>query len=222
MTVLTLQFTLASDALLGQGDGVAGLVDEEVRHDRYGCPYLAGKTLKGMLVNECADILDALPAAKQEKWRNAARLLFGEPGMMSAGIARMQVGDATLPPDLREAVVEAVQQGQLRRTDVLSALTTLRQQTAMDPDEGIPKEKTLRTMRMVLRNTQFAAALWLEDDADTTDTRRLLATTVTALRRIGTGRNRGHGRLCGLKLVDAQGENLLARETEAFCQEVLT
>ena len=222
MTVLTLQFMLASDALLGQGDGVAGLVDEEVRHDRYGCPYLAGKTLKGMLVNECADILDALPEAKQEKWRNTARLLFGEPGQMFEGIARMQVGDATLPHDLRQAVVEAVQHEQLRRTDVLASLTTLRQQTAMDADEGIPKEKTLRVMRMVLRNTQFAASLWLEDVADTTDTRRLLAATVKALRRIGTGRNRGHGRLCSVKLLDAQGENFVDRETEAFCQEVLT
>jgi len=46
MTTYYLNFTLLSDTTFGRGEGVPGLVDEEVEHDRYGLPYLRGRTLE--------------------------------------------------------------------------------------------------------------------------------------------------------------------------------
>ena len=43
--------------------GVAGLIDREVEHDRYGLPYLHGRTLKGLLGEEADNLLYALDPA---------------------------------------------------------------------------------------------------------------------------------------------------------------
>jgi len=221
MTTLTLRFTLASDTLFGRGDGVVGLVDQEVQHDLYGCPYLGGKSLKGMLVNECADILDALPESKRERWQQVAMQLFGEPGGMVEGTAKMQVGDAYLPNEVREAVIQAINSKKMQRSDVLSSLTAFRHQTAMDPKLGTPVESSLRTMRVIVRSTPFVASLWLQADADSADSRRLLEACVKAFRRAGTSRNRGYGRLTDVALIDEQGIILSESAFSEFCQEVL-
>jgi len=56
-------------------------VDEEIEHDTFtGLPYLRGRTLKGLLVEECANILYVLrgnPA--YNLLQQAARDLFGNP-----------------------------------------------------------------------------------------------------------------------------------------------
>jgi len=221
MTTFTLRFTVASDTLFGRGDGVAGLVDDEVQHDRYGCAYLGGKALKGMLVNECADILNALPESKRTRWQQVAVQLFGEPGGFYDRTAQMQVGDAQLPEQVRVAIMQAIDSKQMQRNDVLDSLTALRQQTAMDPILGIPKESSLRTRRVIVRSTPFVAALWLQDEADSADLRRLLAACVKALRRVGTSRNRGYGRLSDVALSDEQGNLLSEHAFSEFCQEVL-
>lgn len=204
---LWLELTLLSDATFGRGDGVAGLVDAEVQQDRYGLPYLSGRTLKGLMTGECAEVLFALEKvvpAQRERWRAAARFLFGEPGSDLESIARLRIGDAQLPADLREAVrqgfdsVSDDERGKLARAN-LESLTALRRQTALDA-MGVPKEETLRTMRVILRETPFAARLdWLEPPTE--DARRLLAATCSALRRVGTGRHRGRG-LVATRLLD--------------------
>ena len=62
MMKLALTIELLTDTTFGRGDGVAGLVDEEVEHDsQTGLPIIRGRTLKGLLVEECANLLYALP-----------------------------------------------------------------------------------------------------------------------------------------------------------------
>jgi hypothetical protein len=58
-------------------------------------------------------------------------------------------------------------------------------------------------MRVVLRGTTFVAPLGLAREPDA-DTLALLAACVLALRRGGTGRNRGRGRL-QVELCDGGG-----------------
>ena len=55
-----LTFTLLSDATFGRGEGIAGLIDREVEHDRFGLPYLRGRTLKGLVSEEADNVLFAL------------------------------------------------------------------------------------------------------------------------------------------------------------------
>ena len=203
MTVLTLKLTLHSDATFGRGDGLAGVVDAEVQHDAYGLPYLGGRALKGLLLEECANILFSLQQMGQaDGWRPAARELFGEPGSSEEIQSRLHVSDARLPDELRRAVQGEVENGGLQRRQVLESLTAIRRQTAVSAETGAPLDDTLRAMRVILRETEFRAALTFLQapgsdgpPSPSEDAKALLGACVKALRRAGTGRNRGRGRL---------------------------
>lgn len=187
-----LKLTLNSDTTFGRGDGVAGLVDAEVQHDEYGFPYLGGKTLKGMLGATCAEILYALDkATPSHQWNLSARYLFGSPGSGRDESAHLHVGDACLPEDLRQMIIY---EEKLSREEVLESLTALRRQTAMDASTGAPLKESLRTMRVIIRDTPFIARLDFKREPKTHEL-ALLAACVKAFRRAGTGRNRGRGRL---------------------------
>lgn len=195
MTTLELHMKLLSDATFGRGDGVAGLVDAEVEHDTYGLPFLRGRTLKGLLVEECSNILYSLDRHKQySEFERAARRLFGSPGssLDTAGILR--VGVAQLPQDLCEAVQAAINAKTFTATDVLESLTAIRRQTAVDVSSGTPDEGSLRAMRVILRETHFTAQLDFVDEPSDTEL-ALLTACVKGFQRAGTGRNRGRGRL---------------------------
>jgi len=227
MSQYILSIELLSDTTFGRGDGVAGLVDVEVQHDATGCPFLQGRALKGMLVQECADILAALP--ENSPYQASARRLFGEPGSAVEAGARLSISDARLPHDLR---VELARDG-LPRDAVLNSLTTLRRQTAIETDgkhRGVAKAETLRTARVILRGTPFEAELYLDEgaypagDAGRAQVQQdmaLLAACVKAFRRAGTGRNRGRGRLqAQLHALDISGNRIASQAFEGFKRSV--
>ncbi len=201
-----LRIRLLSDATFGRGDGVAGVVDAEVQHDVYGLPFLGGRTLKGLLGAECADIVYALNHAGQSQrdWQQVANRLFGDTGRGLTGAANLRVGPAELPADLRAAIARDIEQKKLTRAALLESLTALRRQTAMDAESGAPQKETLRTMRVILRRTVFESALSFAEPP-TSDELALLAACVKAFRRGGTGRNRGRGRLMA-ELYDVGGQ----------------
>ncbi len=209
MKEFELQLTLLSDATFGRGDGVAGLVDVEVQHDDVGLPYLGGRALKGLLGAECADIVFAVgkkaTSAQAERWQQAALRLFGQSGARLTGEAIMRVGPARLPRDLHAALARDIEHKTLTRVEVLDMFTTLRRQTAMD-ETGAPRQETLRTLRVILRDTTFKAQLIFKEEPEPDDL-ALLAATVRALRRVGTGRNRGRGRVRA-ELLTSSGETV--------------
>ncbi|MBK8989899.1 MAG: RAMP superfamily protein [Chloroflexi bacterium] len=193
-----LKIDLLSDTTLGRGDGVAGVVDAEVQHDAYGLPYLSGKTLKGLLAATCAELLAALEVALPGQiatWQQSAQQLFGAPGSLAEQMGGLHVGDAQLPSSLQQAVAYDIANGRWQREEVLASLTTLRRQTAMDAKTGAPRDETLRTVRVILRDTSFVAQLDFVDEAPSSNTLALLAACAKVLRRAGTDRNRGRGRI---------------------------
>lgn len=218
MTTFWLKFTLESDATFGRGDGVAGVVDGEVQHDACGLPYLGGRALKGLLGEECANILFALGCHGQAaRWQKAAQRLFGRPGSQAEDQSLLHVGDARLPEDLRQAVKRGIERGELTREQVLHSLTAIRRQTAIDTT-GAPLKETLRSLRVILRETPFEAALIFGADPEPDDL-ALLAACVKALRRAGTGRNRGRGELTA-RLCDAQGQDITDMHFGRFQQAI--
>ena len=228
MNTYWLCFSLLSEATFGRGEGVAGLVDQEVDHDNLGLPYLDGRTLKGLLNEECANVLHALERRlKQdalERWYRAAAALFGGPGSTLADAACLRVGPAQLPADLADAVRQAVETRDARLTaaDILASLTAIRHQTAVDAATGVPDRGTLRAMRVVLRDTPFEARLTFTAEPGADDLALLAACTV-ALRRAGTGRNRGRGRLRATLHADAgdrPGDEITLEHFNRFAGEV--
>jgi hypothetical protein len=206
---LDLHLKLVSDGTFGRGDGVAGLIDSEVEYDAAtGLPFLRGRTIKGLLAEECANILFALSTHNppiHSQFESAASFLFGQAGSTLGKDALMHVSNALLPRELREAIAEDVKAylpdypPRLTPAEVLESLTAIRRQTAVDEETGAPDTGSLRSLRVVLRETEFVAELDIADIDHEGKTQPnalpLLTACVMSLRRGGTGRNRGRGRL---------------------------
>ena len=223
MTTYRLKFTTESDATFGRGDGLASLIDAEVQHDRYGLPFLGGRSLKGLLEEECASILFALKEQKKNQmfydaFYGAARHLFGIPGSRDSDRAILHISDARLPADFREAIAKGVERNELKSEQVLNSLTAIRRQTAMD-ESGAPKTGSLRVMRVILRDTPFEAELTFTRNPSDMDL-ALLAACVKAFRRAGTGRNRGRGKLTA-KLCDVNGKDVTYKHFAIFEKRVI-
>jgi len=218
-------FTLKSDATFGRGEGIAGLIDREVEHDRYGLPYLRGRTLKGLISEEADNILFALERMGRltDDWKKARRTLFGRPGSVAGDSALLRFGHAELPAAVREAVIAMNDAGSGdSRLRTLATLTTVRRQTAIvagGAQEGVPAEGSLRAMRVILRDTPFEARLLAERPLEP-DELGLLAAALLAFRRAGTGRNRGRGRL-EADLRDKGGNSLLNGAYDRFAAQAL-
>ncbi len=198
---LLLRFELLSAATFGRGVGLPGDVDQEVEHDAYGMPYLRGRALRGLLAEEAKSILFALGEVRAKKWQPSLMRLFGEPGRMmdDPDFSILKVSDAQLPENLHRLIAYAIEEEQLvagkllTADEVLNSLTAIRRQTAMT-HLGAPEAASLRAMRVVLRETRFEARLTFSEEPAPLDLALLTATTL-AWRRVGTGRNRGRGRV---------------------------
>ncbi|HBE19301.1 MAG TPA: RAMP superfamily protein [Cyanobacteria bacterium UBA11149] len=217
MIIYKLRMKLLSDTTFGRGDGVAGLVDQEVEHDSSGFPYLRGRTLKGLLSEECDNLIAVLSCDHIRKhWKSVACHLFGKPGSTLETISQMQVGDACLPEDLRQAVAYQIkrQDNKLMRVDILQSLTAIRRQTAIDSKTGVADETSLRSARVVLRELEFTANLSFEVQPDR-DTLTLLSVGTLALRRVGSNRNRGLGHI-QCQLFDPDNKNITSDFVQYF------
>jgi CRISPR/Cas system CSM-associated protein Csm3 (group 7 of RAMP superfamily) len=161
-------------------------------------------------VEECANLLFALQTAGSHalpRLKAAAERLFGSPGGGLQGAALVHFGPALLPEQLRNAVREEVESGRLKPADVLESITAIRRQTAIDEVSAAPERGSLRSMRVVLRQTSFHAWLDFANDPGEDDL-ALLAACALSVRRGGIGRNRGRGRL-SLQLLDEQGADTI-------------
>ncbi len=207
MTTYYLKLTLVSDATFGRGDGIAGLVDVEVEQDQYGLPYLRGRTLKGLWREECENLIAVHPQGAT--WKTQCDALFGQGGSDLDSTGLLHVGDARLPAAVRDAVCEA----QLPAHEILTSLTTIRRQTAIEPN-GIAKDHSLRSMRAVVRKTTFISPITTHRPLKPNEESVLLAGCY-ALRRVGTGRNRGRGEV-QCRLHDAAGAALSAHLLQGF------
>ena len=139
---------------------------------------------------------------------------FGTGGSTLNEGAALHFGHAQLPDSVRDIVRTSLRDKsrRLTRQDVLTSLTAVRRQTAVNGD-GLPHDGSLRSMRVILRQTVFTAELngpQLEKEEVA-----LLAASVLALRRAGTGRNRGRGKL-EADLLDDQGNSILQTEYDTF------
>lgn len=195
--MMELHLTLIGDASFAGGEGVAGLLDSELQHDACGQPYLRGRSLKGLLAEECANLLDSLRRQgdnlAKERLEVAASALFGIPGADASSQGGLNIADAQLPADLRAAIKRDIQSNRLTPNEVLESLSAIRRRTAMN-DQGAPLAGSLRSMRVLLRQTCLIAGLSFSQGPNQ-DQRALLAACTMSLRRGGSDRNRGLGRL---------------------------
>ncbi len=209
-----LTFTLISDATFSGGDGVAGILDREVLYDRYGLPYLRGRTLKGLLSEEADNLINHHPQIAH--WLVVRDRLFGQPSGGN-GRGNLHFGHAQLPEGIRKSARAALAAGRgLLPLDILESMTAERRQTAVDYDSQLPDDGSLRTMRVIQRKTMFESCLSSLAPLEADDL-QLLAVATLAWRRAGTGRNRGRGKLKA-DLLDEDKNSILNANYESFME----
>lgn len=194
---LTLKLKLLSDSTFGRGDGVSGLVDQEIEYDAAtGLPFVRGRTLKGLLVEECANILYTLQnESGVKRLEAAAQKLFGSGGSGLTEGGALHVGTAQMSDDLREAVKRNLTAQHYGTADILEMFTAIRRQTAVNEATGVPDDNSLRSSRVLLRETELIVSMEVDLPDDDQDALVLLCACAAGLRRGGVGRNRGRGRL---------------------------
>jgi len=216
MDSLWLKFTLESATTFGRGEGIPGMVDQEVTFDPWGCPFLHGRTLKGLMSEVCADILHVVPDI-DATWRSTADRLFGVPGSRGYDQGIMHVGHARMPAGIRAAISQEIAAGRWSSPEVVETLCAVRRQTAVE-ENGVPDPHTLRSMRVILRGTPFEAHLRFANLLERQD-KGLLAAIALGLRRAGTARNRGRGRLSASLYLE-NGSDITSTWFELFQMEV--
>ena len=198
----TFEMKLLRDTTFGRGDGVVGLVDEEVEHDRWGIPFMRGRTLKGLWSEACENLILVMREPAQHLFYPALDRLFGRPGGSIEAQGSIRVDNLSLPPTITNSLRQAIDQGILRYDEVLNSLTTIRRQTSIDSALGIAEESSLRAMRVITRELVFYSQIYIESMPTKTEL-ALLTAGAKAVRYVGTSRNRGRGVVQCKFLIDA-------------------
>ncbi|MEM1043983.1 MAG: hypothetical protein AAGI91_15315 [Bacteroidota bacterium] len=216
-----LRIVLRSGATFGRGVRTPSVDVETDRDPDTGLPFVRKSVVRGLIVEGCADVLYALrerglPSTAYEPLREAAGRLFGRPGSRAECEGALTVGRAELPDAYRRAVAAAVAKdadGSLVRGEALAAHATVRWSTANDAETESAAEGTLRSSRVVHRETAFRAPLDPgvnlhtagEGTAGGRVERAVLGAAVAAVRRAGWRRSRGRGRLHRIEVRRGEG-----------------
>lgn len=217
---LYLEMGLLSDTCFaGSGGGRIGTVDTELETDpRTGLPIVRGRTLKGLLLEELAQILRIFEPGGNGPWHEVATRLFGTPRQTERG--SLTFGDGRLPDDLQAAVRGNRHQPHKRQywtqAEVLAALITVRHQTKIDPESGAPEPHSLRSARLLRAGLRLRAPVHARQPLDSAE-RALFAACAVAVRRAGLHRNHGWGEV-RLRLLDEREKDVTASWLTALRQ----
>ena len=207
-----LKIELLSDACFSGGVGFAGEVDLDVEQEEaLGLPCIRGRTLKGVIVEECAWILKSLQGINfSGSWEQSAKRLFGTSG--DSEHETLKIGNALLPEPFREAVKQDIQSSTLTARNMLHSLTDIRHQTKIDRNTKAHEPHSLRSTRLALTGLSFyshlsgGTRLGEEEKA-------LFAASVLSFRRGGLHRNRGWGKLRA-RILDSGYQDVTAQWVE--------
>lgn len=203
MSSYWLQLTLKSECCPASGDGVAGLVDIDLAHD-HGLPLIPAKRIKGCLRDIAMELQDWGIIEEHEVER-----IFGKPGTATGGVLLLEdaklFGAGGVEIDNYDRLIEQItSQTVLSTKEILQALTTLRTRTAIDENTGNASVNTLRTMRVIHKDTVFRCKLELTESEEKKRLEEVLNLCCKGLRHIGLGKTRGLGEVqCELLLIDS-------------------
>ncbi len=195
---MKLRIELLSDLCSGSGDVYNSAVDVEVVYDDCGFPFIPARRLKGCLREACLELVEFGAVSRKEY-----EALFGGEGNQAS---RFFLENACL--ENYEAMVCDIRRMKdpilAHPQRVLGLYTYTRTQTAMTPD-GVARENSLRTVRVVKKGLVFEANLSFGGRDGYEKEAALLKKTAGMVRHMGIGRTRGLG-LVKLTVTEAREE----------------
>lgn len=222
MNALTINIKLLSPLLLGSGAGFGKVIDTDIVFQPDGLPVFPARRLKGLLKESALEVIEMFQQAEKtadvDRFLSLLEELFGtstRPGLLK--LYNLHLPEQTM---LRK-ILEKIRQSNIPALTTLftprqvkDIFTEIRQQTALDQQSGTALENTLRTVRILKDSLagqpiSFTGNIYLEEHAPWVE--NLLALACLNLRRAGSLRNRGLGRI----------EVGLTRKDQDLCQQVL-
>lgn len=171
---------LLSDLCASNGESFGSVIDTDIAFDSFGLPVIKGKSLKGCL-RECAEELYDLGLADS----TFIDEVFGVKGNTSSG--NLMIQDAH-PANYSE-LIKDISENVLLHENVMNCYTYTRGQTSIN-DDGIAKDGSLRTIRVLEKNHTFICEYSLDEKY-----RNIFHKCLTLLRHIGLNRTRGLGEI---------------------------
>lgn len=204
-----LEIKLISEALIGSGEGWGAAVDSDVVFDKYGIPYIPARRIKGLLRDSALEIGEMLHLA------GISSEFFEKIGDYF-GIAGMEHPSPLIFNNLRIDGYKEIKSwlqwmdeeapGFASREALQDAYTVIRQQTALEMEgekKGTARQNSLRTVRVLKPGSVFKGTIGICGNGNSDEILKILALSSRNLRRMGTMRTRGKGKVsCELRIAE--------------------
>lgn len=185
---MELIITLLEPAIPASGEG-SGLIDVDVAFDEYGFPYLGAKRIKGILKESALEVLEMCGQQNNPAFVS----LFGEDGFTKSKLIihsfRLR-GQQDAADYLTHHTAQKLSiNGEL----IKNYFTITLDHTAIDSENGVAKDKSLRKYRALKKGLKFITTL---DESQLTEQElSLLKLACLQTDRLGQRRNRGLGKI---------------------------
>lgn len=213
-----LQLKLLSSTLVGSGVGFGAHIDTDVVFDLLGIPYIPAKRLKGCLLDAVMEVRDMFDRADIAKDVLQIEHAFGKPGSKRSApiyFSNLFIEDYDQNKNWLDYFVMSEDFQYIVTSErILNTFTEIRQQTKIGSD-GVAFEHSLRTIRVLQKDSTFRGDVHIEEDDEQLLTTLLLA--CLNFNHFGTMRNRGFGYV-HCSLLDDEGQDLtVISQLEALC-----
>ncbi|GBD96762.1 MAG TPA: hypothetical protein ENG83_07470 [Nitrospirae bacterium] len=213
-----LKLELISPALIGSGEGFGAIIDTDIVFDEVGIPYIPAKRIKGCLRDSAMEIREMLNSSGIS-FPVETEKAFGKPGDSKS--APVYFSNLTIDnyEDNKKCLEYFLKSGEyndiLSRERILETFTETRQQTRIGLD-GVAYDHSLRTIRVIKKDTTFYGDIFIEEKDDEDIINTLLFGCLNFC-HIGTKRNRGFGEVRCILLDKSGTEIPIQDKLEKIC-----
>lgn len=192
-----LTIKLLSDTCTGSGETSAGIIDTEAAVDSWGIPVIQGRRVKGIFLENATELQEFGMADPE-----IVKEIFGKAGRSQEGAVFYTLypeGADELKCFLKAAQADPDWKEYAKKDRVTGYYTSIRSQTALK--NGVAEENSLRTIRVIKKNTVFKGEIFLQGE-NLEEKKELLYDCAKMIRHIGLNRTRGMGHvICTLEEI---------------------
>ena len=177
-----------TETMLGSGESLPGIVDNDIRYDENGIPYMNAKTLKGHLREQMNLILNV--AAEKYGNINLSELLGSDDADSEKKMGRLHFSKVRPSKPVRKEICKWISNGDTTPNEILEALTIINTYTRIGSN-GIVENGSLRSARLFRKGLILESYIDADSISDLEES--LLIDSVKALQHIGTMKSKGKG-----------------------------
>lgn len=213
-----LKVQLDSPALTASGEGFGAIIDTDIMFDETGLPYIPAKRIKGCLRDSALEVKEMFEKSGINYFP-CIKKTFGETGTKTSApvyVSNLYIENYAKNKEwLNYFLTSGKYKAVLSKDTILETFTHIRRQTAMG-DNGVAKEHSLRTARVINKGTCFSGDIKTADKDD--EIVNTLALACLNFRHMGTMRNKGFGETkCSLHDKKTGEEISITDKLEGLC-----